>query len=116
VIIDLACAEPRTADLSRFTGRFANWYGIFDVALLGGRLFSLTPTVPDAITEAVPLEVIDEETLQIQRRSGFGSHGEPINFVFGSGWAGGSCPRRIRSDVRTAREACGARPDSLQTL
>jgi CubicO group peptidase (beta-lactamase class C family) len=83
-LIDLAGAEPRPdqpIEPSRFTGRFMNWWGVVDVALLGGRLYSLTPTAPDPTSTAVPLEIVDDSTLRFA--GGFdGSYGEPMTFAF----------------------------------
>jgi CubicO group peptidase (beta-lactamase class C family) len=85
-LVDLAGERPRpseTADLDRFAGRFVNIYGVTDLAVLGGRLFQLSPVAADPAEEAVPLEVVDDQTLRVVGGSGFGSYGEPISFVFG---------------------------------
>jgi CubicO group peptidase (beta-lactamase class C family) len=84
-LIDLAGTEARpepAGDLSRFTGRFANVFGVIDIALLGGRLYWLTPTAPDPTKEAVPLEVVDDHTLRSVGGPGYLSYGEPIPFTF----------------------------------
>ncbi len=72
--------EPAGADLTSFTGRFANLWGVFDVALLGGRLHLLWPTAADPTTEAAELEVVDDSTLRVVGGSGYGSPGETITY------------------------------------
>jgi hypothetical protein len=84
-LIDFANASPRPdgrVDPKRFTGRFVNIHGIVDVALLGGRLYMLTPTSPDPVTTATPLELIDEQTLRFAGGSGYGGYGEPLPYTF----------------------------------
>jgi CubicO group peptidase (beta-lactamase class C family) len=66
-LIDLAGSKPRpevTDDLGRFTGRFANVMGVMDIAILGGRLYGLTPTMEDPSLFATPLEIVDDRTLR----------------------------------------------------
>ncbi len=98
-LIDLAGSEPRPnggGDLQRFAGRFAHLFGVTDVAVLGGRLYSLGPTSLDPAADATPLEVVDDHTLRIAGGSGGGAYGEPINYTFAddgsvktvSGWFG----------------------------
>ncbi|CAM3910038.1 serine hydrolase domain-containing protein [Deinococcus frigens] len=83
-LIDLAHKnsgkEADTAhDLDSFTGRFANAWGVFDIANLGGRLVALTPLGNPSDT-AVELTVQDADTLCPAPESGFGSVGEPYHF------------------------------------
>jgi CubicO group peptidase (beta-lactamase class C family) len=98
-LIDLAGSKPRpdgAGDLQRFTGRFAHLFGVTDVAVLGGRLYSLAPAALDPAADATLLEVVDERTLRIAGGSGGGAYGEPITYTFGddgdvetvSGWFG----------------------------
>src|SRR5262249_2066796 len=66
-LIDLAGSKPRpevTDDLGRFTGRFANVMGVMDIAILGGRLYGLTPTMEDPTLFATPPEIVDDRTLR----------------------------------------------------
>ena len=72
--------EPDGADPTSFTGRFANLWGVIDVALLGGRLHLLSPTAADPTTEAADLTVVDANTLRITGGSGYGSPGETIRY------------------------------------
>lgn len=68
------------ADLASFTGRFANLWGVIDVAVLGGRLYLLSPTAADPTTEAAELDVVDDCTLRVTGGSGYGSPGESIRY------------------------------------
>ncbi len=79
-LIDLAAGAPAGggADLSRFEGRFATLWGVFDVVALGGRLFQISPTEPDPAVAPTRLEVVDESTLRIAETNGYGSMGERL--------------------------------------
>lgn len=89
-LIDLALAAPESADapdapagartLAEYTGRFANLWGITDVAELGGRLVLLRPAAPDARAGYEELTVEGPDTLRIRRGPGFGTVGEPITY------------------------------------
>lgn len=85
-LLDLATSEERPGeteiDPSRFTGRFADLWGVVDVALLGGRLYALSPSLADPTDQAVPLEVVDEHTLRVTGGSGYGWYGEPYLYDF----------------------------------
>jgi len=84
-LLDRAASEPAApadVDLRRFTGRFSNLWGVQDIVVLGGRLFAIDPTEADPVEEASELEVVDERTLRISERNGYGSHGEPMVFEF----------------------------------
>ena len=82
-LLDLAVSNlSAAADLARFTGRFADLWGVTDIAVLGGRLYLLKPTSPDPADKAVPLDVVDDRTLRIAGGPGFGSYGEPVSFDF----------------------------------
>ena len=86
-LLDFAAAKPRpepAGDLSKYTGRFAALWGVSDIALLGGRLYRLHPTLPDPTEDAAELEVVDDDTLRIAGGSGFGSFGETIRYTFGA--------------------------------
>jgi D-alanyl-D-alanine carboxypeptidase len=84
-LLDLAAKLPRPADgpdLARFAGRFADLWGVLDIAVLGGRLWMLTPTDANPAAEAVELTVVDDHTLRIVGGSGYGSAGEPVGYTF----------------------------------
>lgn len=82
-LLDLALTGPGAdAGLQRFTGRFAELWGVIDIALLGGRLYLLRPTLGDPADKPIPLEVVGESTLRICGGPGFGSYGEPISYEF----------------------------------
>ncbi|HST47400.1 serine hydrolase domain-containing protein [Jatrophihabitans sp.] len=65
-----------------FTGRFANLWGVQDVALLDGRLFAINPTVADPADDPVALEVVDDSTLKMVSGPGTNSIGELMRYDF----------------------------------
>lgn len=77
--------DASTADLQRFTGRFANLWGVMDVVLLGGQLYRLAPTADDPTHEPFTLEVVDEHTLRMTGGIGFGAYGETLRYEFAEG-------------------------------
>jgi CubicO group peptidase (beta-lactamase class C family) len=83
-LADLACTSATTPaptpDAARFTGRFANLWGVLDVAVLGGRLYAIDPSGPDPAEEPVPLDRLDDATLRVAGGSGFGSYGEQVRY------------------------------------
>ena len=108
-LLDLALKSPRPdqdLDLVRFTGRFADLWGVVDVTVLGGRLWMMLPTDGNPAAEAIELVVVDEHTLRMQGGSGYGSAGEPVLFTFDadgrvSSMRGGSGVTRVPlSDFR----------------
>lgn len=72
--------DPGPVDLARFRGRFANLWGVHDVADLGGRLYGISPTVDDPTDEPDRLTVVDERTLLVEKASGYGSRGERLHY------------------------------------
>lgn len=62
----------------RVTGRYANDWGVIDLAVLGGRLQALHPTGWLPLDGADVVEQTDDQTLLITRGNGFGSVGEPV--------------------------------------
>ncbi|ONI68019.1 serine hydrolase [Kribbella sp. ALI-6-A] len=84
-LIDLAESKDRgEGELSRFTGRFANLWGVYDIALLGGRLYVLDPTGGDPTAEAITLEPDGDTALRVTNGSGYGGYGEQYRFTFGA--------------------------------
>lgn len=84
-LADVAAEHPLedgadASQLDRFCGRFANLWGVLDVARLGGRLYATAPTLRDPTEDLTELEVIDERTLRIERTNGYGSPGEELRF------------------------------------
>lgn len=82
-LLDLADRDPGPSiDVSGFAGRFANLWGVRDIAPLGGRLYLLDPSATDPTADAFPLDVVDDRTLRVAGGSGYGNFGEPITYDF----------------------------------
>ena len=87
-LIDLArCSEPDPAatggdavDLDSFCGRFASMWSVYDIAVLGGRLYQLSPSLADPTLAPTRLDVVDADTLRIADTVGYGSRGEVMSF------------------------------------
>jgi CubicO group peptidase (beta-lactamase class C family) len=85
-LLDLAESKDRgegrgEGDLARFTGRFANLWGVTDFAVIGGRLYATDPSGPNPAEEPQPLEA-DGDTLRVTGGNGYGSYGESYHFTF----------------------------------
>jgi CubicO group peptidase (beta-lactamase class C family) len=82
-LLNLADSKDRVeeAGLGRFTGRFANLWGITDFVLLGGRLYATDPSGPNPAEEPQELEA-DGDTLRVTGGNGYGSYGESYRFTF----------------------------------
>jgi CubicO group peptidase (beta-lactamase class C family) len=87
---------PDGVDLDRFRGRFANLWGVLDVARFGDRLYLLDPTVDDPTHETSSLTVVADDTLRMSPDSGFASPGELVRYTFGD------------TDVESIRAGSGA--------
>jgi D-alanyl-D-alanine carboxypeptidase len=98
-LLDLALAAPADDDrppveaLRRYTGRFANLWGVTDVAELGGRLVLLHPSAPDPAEEFAELTVAGPDTLRLETVAGFGSPGETVEY----GWAADGTASLVRA-------------------
>ena len=78
-----AKTDPQPAEkLEPFEGRFADLWGVSDVANLGGRLYLLHPTLQDPAAEAIELEVVSENELKVVGDSGAGGYGELMRYTF----------------------------------
>ncbi|MEV4265073.1 serine hydrolase domain-containing protein [Kribbella sp. NPDC049584] len=82
-LLNLADSKDRVeeAGLGRFTGRFANLWGITDFVLLGGRLYATDPSLANPAEEPQELEA-DGDTLRVTGGNGYGSYGESYRFTF----------------------------------
>ncbi|MGW5192372.1 serine hydrolase domain-containing protein [Kribbella sp. NPDC004138] len=82
-LLDLADSEDRgdAADLQRFTGRFANLWGVTDFVLIGGRLYATDPSGANPADDPQPLEA-DGDALRVTGGNGYGSYGESYRFEF----------------------------------
>ena len=71
--------EPET--LARYTGRFANLWGVTDIVEVGGRLVTINPRSPEPANAHQFLEFIGGDELIVERGPGFGATGEPAHFT-----------------------------------
>jgi CubicO group peptidase (beta-lactamase class C family) len=103
-LIDFAQRFPggSSADLARYTGRFANVGGAIDIVSFGGKLFGLAPESESPSKFPWELEVIDADRLRITKCSGFASPGESIRYERD---AAGSTARVIVGGVSMYPEA-----------
>lgn len=65
-----------------FTGRFASLWGVGDVAHIGGRLYSLMPSMPNPASEAVELEIVSDTETKVVGDKGFGAYAEMNTYAF----------------------------------
>lgn len=81
-IIDFALAHAvdEPPDLSRYTGRFANLWGVADLVQFGDELFAVSPEADDPVARASELSIIDNDTLRIEKTGGYGSPGQLVRF------------------------------------
>jgi len=80
---DDAKAKVESADvLKLFEGRFAALWGYTDVVNLGGRLYSMAPTLDNPAEVATGLEVVSDTELKVVDDGGFGGYGEKMRYVF----------------------------------
>ncbi|WP_402467279.1 serine hydrolase domain-containing protein [Isoptericola aurantiacus] len=73
-------APVEAAELDRWTGRFANLWGMTDVVRLGERLWLLDPRRADPLDGAEELTV-DGDVLRPEPHAGFGPVGEPVHVL-----------------------------------
>jgi D-alanyl-D-alanine carboxypeptidase len=99
------------ADLARYEGSFRNLWGGHDVALLGGRLCLLDPTLADPRPALDVLDVVEEGRLAMRPEAGFGSVGEELVYAFDD--AGAVASVRIGGMTSWPHEAFLARRASM---
>ncbi|MBV9354972.1 MAG: beta-lactamase family protein [Chloroflexi bacterium] len=85
-ILDASVRRGRAAvaaawPAERFTGRFANLWGVTDVVAFGGALVALNPEDDDPVQQVTELRVLDADTLAIASTIGYGAQGESIRYV-----------------------------------
>ncbi|QQD77063.1 beta-lactamase family protein [Curtobacterium sp. YC1] len=71
---------PDGVDPATFTGRFANPWGVTDVARIGARLVEVDPSAPDPLDTPTRLEVVDADTLRMTAGNRFGSIDEDVTY------------------------------------
>jgi len=72
---------PDDVDTATFTGRFANPWGVTDVARIGDRLVEVDPSGPEPMDTPTRLEVVDADTLRMTHGNRFGSVDEDITYT-----------------------------------
>ena len=72
---------PDDVDTAAFTGRFANPWGVTDVARIGDRLVEVDPSGPEPMDTPTRLEVVDADTLRMTHGNRFGSVDEDITYT-----------------------------------
>ncbi|MGZ0150109.1 serine hydrolase domain-containing protein [Kribbella sp. WER1] len=84
-LLDLAASKDRgdATGLERFTGRYANLWGLTDVMLIGGRLYITDPSGGNPADEPMLLEA-DGDALRVVGGNGYSSYGESYRFTFGA--------------------------------
>ncbi|QDP96249.1 beta-lactamase family protein [Microlunatus elymi] len=86
-LLDLAEAAPAESKLakgidpSRYTGRFANLWGVTDIAVLGGRLVGLSGGSLNPTEDWDELAVVDDDTLALAPEAGGGPVGERVEVL-----------------------------------
>lgn len=74
-------SEDEAHALERFTGRFANIWGVTDVAAFGDALVALHPEANDPAEMVTKLAVLDDRTLRVTETNGMAAPGETIRYV-----------------------------------
>ncbi|MEG8037241.1 hypothetical protein QP157_18555 [Sphingomonas sp. LR61] len=72
---------PDDVDTAAYTGRFANPWGVSDIARIGDRLVEVDPSGPEPLDTPTRLEVVDADTLRMTHGNRFGSVDEDITFT-----------------------------------
>ncbi len=83
-ILDYALEKPitnETPDAALFVGRFANMWGVMDIAQLGDRLVAIHPGAPDPVAAVDTLTISSPTSLEFESGSGYGSIGEALHYV-----------------------------------
>lgn len=94
---DPPAEERDDVDLDSFSGRFASLWSVYDIAVLGGRLYQLSPSLVDPTVAPTRLEVVGADTLRIADTAGYGSRGEVLSF-----------DRRPDGSIRSVRGGSGS--------
>jgi CubicO group peptidase (beta-lactamase class C family) len=81
-IIDFALAHTgsRIESVGSYTGRYARLGGVIDIVAFGGRLFGTSPELDNPVARISELQVVDADTLRIDKTGGYGSPGERVCF------------------------------------
>ena len=96
---DPAAAGADAVDLETFCGRFASLWSVYDIAVLGGRLYQLSPGLVDPAWRT-QLDVVNSDTLRIADTVGYGCRGETVDRPEAAGSASSSMAEAVRSPTR----------------
>lgn len=83
-LIDLALKQKPgedAAQLDKYAGRFTSLWGYTDIVRLGDQLFLMSPDADDPTADASKLERVDDNTLRLEEKEGYGSPGEYVRYV-----------------------------------
>ncbi|OIH97233.1 serine hydrolase [Curtobacterium sp. MCBA15_001] len=69
---------PADFDAASVTGRYANPWGVTDIARVGDRLLAFDPAAPDPLESPTRLQVVDGATLRMTHGNRFGSIDEDV--------------------------------------
>jgi hypothetical protein len=94
--IDFAQAHPggSSAELTRYTGRFANVGGAVDIVAFGGKVFGLAPESDNPTKFASELDVVNAYLPRINEVQRLGYPGESIHRYASALWTPGPGRRR----------------------
>ncbi len=73
--------EESTHAREQYTGRFANIWGVTDVAAFGAALVALHPEADDPVKMVTKLAIVDDGTLRVTETSGMAAPGEMMRYV-----------------------------------
>ncbi len=75
--------DPRPAEeLTKFEGRYAGLWGVYDVVDLGGRLYMIDPVEGPDVSNPSELEVVSDTELRLVSGAGSIALNEPLKYTF----------------------------------
>ncbi|MCU1407892.1 MAG: Beta-lactamase [Glaciihabitans sp.] len=86
-LIDIALASAAngeghdSATLAKYTGRYANLWGVTDIVDMGGKLVVIHPRYPEPLHVHTLLEVVGDDLLRMESVDDFGPSGESVHFT-----------------------------------
>lgn len=77
-------SKLKTSSLKKFEGRYYSTWGPTDIVLVGKKLIAIESLGWTAFDDGEELSVVDENTLRIDKASGYSSPGEIVRYKFDS--------------------------------